>query len=196
VSVRLVNVPTGLVVGGYVVDRYVASGSWGSVYEAHRELATACGPERVALKFIGPAGLSPALRATVVDREVRFALLAAHDGVVRTHGVLTVTGSGTAALDGALVLVMEWASTTCAELIAAAAVGGCPVPGATRLLTEVALSYADNNPTAYTDPTGLRPLITDTPAGDTRYLRARKLSWSYTPSGWKLRAEHRLEIER
>jgi serine/threonine protein kinase len=98
----------------------------------------------VALKFIAPAVLSPALRAMVVDREERFALLAAHDGVVRTHGVLIITDSGMSALDGALVLVMEWASTTCAELIASVAgtAGGRPVSGATRLLTEVALGPA------------------------------------------------------
>src|SRR5688500_11980552 len=121
---RLVDVPKGFAVGGYVVDRYVASGSWGSVYEAHRDGNPDSGPDRVALKFIATV-LSPALRATVVAREVRFALGADSDHVVRTYGVLTVTDSGRPALDGALVLVMEWAGTTCAELIAARH-DGCP----------------------------------------------------------------------
>jgi RHS repeat-associated protein len=53
-------------------------------------------------------------------------------------------------------------------------------------------SYAVNSPITFADPDGKRPLITDSAAGDTKYLRDNNLGWSRSSTGkWTLESRPR-----
>ncbi len=50
-----------------------------------------------------------------------------------------------------------------------------------------AYAYGNNSPLTFTDPDGLRPLITDSAQGDMKYLRENNLRWSRDSHGhWNL----------
>ncbi|MGH8898134.1 MAG: hypothetical protein ACRDZ4_14235, partial [Egibacteraceae bacterium] len=65
-----VSVPVGYQVGGWQVSRPIATGSWGSVYEARRVIGAAPedgAPDRAALKPLPTGTLTP--RQLVVQAE-------------------------------------------------------------------------------------------------------------------------------
>lgn len=140
-----VEVPAGYRVGTWEVTAGIASGSWGSVYEACRP-----GPprERVALKFL-PTGTVTARQLShltaMAGREMRFHQGEAHDRLVRCHEILVVDDPGHPALDGAVVIVMERAERSLADLLREHA--GQPVPDAATLVTQVCegLAYMHGN---------------------------------------------------
>ncbi|MFI6156449.1 protein kinase [Kitasatospora sp. NPDC051170] len=128
------DVPDGYALAGYRLGPLIGAGAWGRVHAAH-------GPDGapVAVKFLGPARLSPGQRATMAQlahREQRFSRRADHPHLIRTLAVLTVDDPAHPALDGALALVMERAARSLADLLATAGPGD-PAPGAERILAEV-----------------------------------------------------------
>ncbi|WP_031078700.1 serine/threonine-protein kinase [Streptomyces sp. NRRL WC-3742] len=128
------DVPDGYPLAGYRLGPLIGAGAWGRVHAAH-------GPDGapVAVKLLGPAGLSPGQRATMAQlahREERFSRRADHPHLIRTLAVLTVDDPAHPALDGALALVMERAARSLADLLATTR-PGTPAPGAERILAEV-----------------------------------------------------------
>lgn len=114
-----VRVPAGYLVDGWRVTGHLGSGGWGSVYAAESTLDGM--PAEAALKFLPPATLAPgqrAMLAEVVERERRFSLHADHPFLIRTHAVHTVRDDQHPELDGAVVLVMERAAGSLAQLLA------------------------------------------------------------------------------
>ncbi|MGH8906424.1 MAG: protein kinase domain-containing protein [Egibacteraceae bacterium] len=139
--------PTGYRVGGWEVNGGIASGSWGSVYAGRRveEPRTSTDPPQgssAALKFLPSGTLTPlqyAHLSEIVDREIRFASLcgqAGHPLLVRTFETLVVDDPSEPALHGAVVLAMERAVRSLADLLDA--VGGeAAAPNADRLAAEI-----------------------------------------------------------
>jgi serine/threonine protein kinase len=167
-----VEVPVGYRVGPWLVTRGIATGSWGSVYEARRPDGS-----RVALKFLPTGTVTPRqLRhlRDMAEREVRFhrrdeqagsldasrprpaqfdenpgsldasrprpARYARHPRLIRCFDVLTVDDPADPELDGAVVLVMELAECSLADLIRRA--GGSAVPDAERLVEQLCQGLA------------------------------------------------------
>ncbi|WIM92991.1 serine/threonine-protein kinase [Actinoplanes oblitus] len=134
-----VEVPTGYRVGGWEVTGGIATGSWGSVYDAR--LVDAGGddlPARAALKFL-PTGTVTTRQlghlAAMAGREVRFHSGDGHDRLIRCYQTLVVEDPRTPALDGAAVIVMERARRSLADLLREHP--GRPLPEAAVLVTQV-----------------------------------------------------------
>lgn len=139
-----VDVPPGYRAGGWEITTRIASGSWASVYAARR-IQPPRGPDDPpqdlcgALKFLPGATLSPAQRADLrqaVSDEVRFHEQADHPRLIRTFETFVVDDPKRPALDGAVVLAMERASTSLHELLQTVAPPD-PVPDAPRLICEI-----------------------------------------------------------
>lgn len=153
-----IAVPSRYRVGRWEVTRPLASGAWGSVYAARRARDTDAAetdaptgsvpealtddagefPEDVALKFIPTGTATPRVVAFLTDllgREVAGHAVLRHDRLVRTFEVLTVDDPEQPAIDGATVLVMERATGSVADLLAAA--DGSPLPDAKARLRDV-----------------------------------------------------------
>lgn len=162
-----VDVPTGLRVGGpggrYEVVRLVASGAWGSVYAGRRLDIDSTSSLRAgqsdslgdgtahevadlfALKFLAPNAATPRMRRVLsesVRREVESRDVLHHPRLVQFIEVLTVDDPGATDLDGAVVLVMELATGSLAELLDEHKAGLLQEDAAVRLaeITE-ALAY-------------------------------------------------------
>ncbi|MFD8610355.1 serine/threonine protein kinase [Streptomyces sp. NPDC059631] len=122
-----VPVPRGYRVGVWEVRRPLATGAFGSVYEARR---TGGGhgplPQSAALKFL-PTGTGTPRRLThlreLVDREVALHRRLRRTRLIRMYETLTVDDPACPALDGATVLVLEKAEGSLAALLAS-----CPRP--------------------------------------------------------------------
>ncbi|MCS0604779.1 protein kinase [Streptomyces sp. LP11] len=119
-----VPVPRGYRVGGWEVRRPLATGAFGSVYEARRTGPGGGGlPETAALKFL-PTGTGTPRRLThlreLVEREVRLHRRLRRPRLIRMYETLTVDDPDHPALDGATVLVLEKAEGSLAALLAAA----------------------------------------------------------------------------
>ncbi|WP_345328492.1 serine/threonine-protein kinase [Kitasatospora aburaviensis] len=120
---------------GYRIGEPIGAGAWGSVYAARGT----CEPPEVAVKFLGPARLSPGQRRTMAQiarSETRFSRRADHPHLIRTLAVVTVDDPAHPELDGAVALVMERAARSLQDVLAAAR-PRTPVPDADRVLTEV-----------------------------------------------------------
>jgi serine/threonine protein kinase len=121
----VLDVPPGYRAGGWQVAGHIASGSWGSVYAAHRAQAPrtdADPPEgtEAALKLIPRGTLSWPQYAQLeetVREEVRFNDQADHPLLVHTFETFVVDDRATPTLHGAVVVAMERAERNLAEAI-------------------------------------------------------------------------------
>ncbi|MEU6479553.1 protein kinase [Streptomyces sp. NPDC047017] len=120
-----VPVPRGYRVGGWEVRRPLATGAFGSVYEARRTGPRGGAlPETAALKFL-PTGTGTPRRLAhlreLVEREVTLHRRLHRPRLIRMYETLTVDDPDHPALDGATVLVLEKAEGSLAALLAAEA---------------------------------------------------------------------------
>src|SRR4051794_15840802 len=128
-----VSVPLGYEVRGWVVERPLATGSWGSVYAACRDGEE---PVRAAVKFLPTGTVSPRQLnhlAAMAGREVRSHRELLHHRLIGLKETFTLDDPCRPELDGATVIVMELAERALSELIAP----GRQVPGAARILTQI-----------------------------------------------------------
>ncbi|WP_053914635.1 protein kinase [Streptomyces sp. TP-A0875] len=132
-----VPVPRGYRVGVWEVRRPLATGAFGSVYEARRTGPDPRGlPGTAALKFL-PTGTGTPRRLThlreLVEREVRLHRRLRRPRLIRMYETLTVDDPDRPGLDGATVLVLEKAEGSLAALLAA----GPPPATGPALLAQV-----------------------------------------------------------
>ncbi|MGW4271660.1 protein kinase domain-containing protein [Streptomyces seoulensis] len=130
-----VLVPRGYRIGDWEVRRPIATGAFGSVYEARRTGArtgphagshagSRCGaqPETAALKFL-PTGTGTPRRLAhlreLVDREVTLHRRLSRPRLIRMYETLTVDDPAHPELDGATVLVLEKAEGSLSTLLTA-----------------------------------------------------------------------------
>ncbi|WP_217144666.1 serine/threonine-protein kinase [Streptomyces sp. AC627_RSS907] len=118
-----VTVPKGYRVGGWEVRAPIATGAFGSVYEARRVGDEAAGlPRTAALKFL-PTGTGTPRHLThlreLVEREVELHRRLRRPRLVRMYETLVVDDPARPALDGATVLVLEKAEGSLAALLSA-----------------------------------------------------------------------------
>ncbi|MEA2232062.1 MAG: hypothetical protein QOD83_1878 [Solirubrobacteraceae bacterium] len=148
-SSALVEVPAGYRAGGWEVTTRIASGSWGSVYEAHR-LRVPGAPQdppenlRGALKFLPGGALSPPQYADLQDairEEIRFNEQADHPRLIRTFETFVVDDPDEPELHGSVVLAMERAATSLQDLLATLTAPD-PVPDAARVIAETCEALA------------------------------------------------------
>ncbi|KOG34068.1 serine/threonine protein kinase [Streptomyces resistomycificus] len=120
-----VTVPRGYRVGVWEVREPIATGAFGSVYEARRTGGPG-GPEElprtVALKFL-PTGTGTPRQLThlreLIDREVELHRRLRRPRLIRMYDTLTVDDPGHPHLDGATVLVLEKAERSLSALLGA-----------------------------------------------------------------------------
>lgn len=142
----VLDVPVGYRAGGWEVAGHIASGSWGSVYAAHRAQAPRTDddpPEgtEAALKVIPSGTLSWPQYAQLeeaVREEVRFNDQADHPLLVHTFETFVVDDRATPTLHGAVVVAMERA-----ERDLAGAIGDLLPDDAARIVAQMcaALTY-------------------------------------------------------
>ena len=130
-----VPVPRGYRVGAWEVREPIATGAFGSVYEARRTQDVVGGeelPRTVALKFL-PTGTGTPRQLThlreLIEREVELYRRLRRPRLIRMYDTLTVDDPGRPALDGATVLVLEKAERSLSALLTAS-----PRPGAGPVL--------------------------------------------------------------
>lgn len=134
-------VSVGYRVGGWEVHKPIATGSWGSVYEARRVSEAEPGdrlPDRVALKFLPTGTLTPrqlSHLAEMARRELQLYGRLAHPRLLRLFEALTVDDPQRPQLDGAAVLVMELAADSLGNVLCRHA--GQPIPDAPRVIAEI-----------------------------------------------------------
>ncbi|POX54272.1 protein kinase [Streptomyces sp. Ru71] len=119
-----VRVPPGYRVGPWEVRAPLATGAFGSVYEARRTggASEAGLPRTAALKFL-PTGTNTPRRLShlreLVDREVELYRRLRHPRLIRMYQTLTVDDPALPGLDGATVLVLEKAEGSLSALLTA-----------------------------------------------------------------------------
>jgi hypothetical protein len=132
-----VVVPEGYVVSRWRIGAPIATGSWGTVYEAR----PADGPDQeqsVAVKFLPTGTVTQRQLAHLADmasREQEAYRALRHPRLVQLIDTVVVEDEARPELDGAVALVTERAMASLSDLITQAA--GQPVPDATRILTEI-----------------------------------------------------------
>ncbi|MFE0806954.1 serine/threonine protein kinase [Streptomyces sp. NPDC058848] len=119
-----VPVPKGYRVGGWEVRAPIATGAFGSVYEARRVGDDGPGlPPTAALKFL-PTGTGTPRQLThlrdLVEREVELHRRLRRPRLVRMYETLVVDDPARPGLDGATVLVLEKAEGSLSALLSAA----------------------------------------------------------------------------
>ncbi|MEU3900443.1 protein kinase [Streptomyces sp. NPDC045251] len=119
-----VPVPKGYRVGDWEVRAPIATGAFGSVYEARRVGDDGAGlPRTAALKFL-PTGTGTPRQLThlreLVEREVELHRRLRRPRLVRMYETLVVDDPARPALDGATVLVLEKAEGSLSALLSAA----------------------------------------------------------------------------
>ncbi|MFC7885340.1 protein kinase [Streptomyces sp. NPDC057376] len=119
-----VPVPKGYRVGDWEVRAPIATGAFGSVYEARRVDDDGAGlPRTAALKFL-PTGTGTPRQLThlreLVEREVELHRRLRRPRLVRMYETLVVDDPARPALDGATVLVLEKAEGSLSALLSAA----------------------------------------------------------------------------
>jgi serine/threonine protein kinase len=136
-----VHVPPGYRIGPWEVTAGIATGSWGSVYEARwagPEPRDPGLPDRVALKFL-PTGTVTLRQLAhlrqMTEREVRFHRRETHARLIRAFDALTVDDPARPGLDGAVVLIMERAARSLTDLLRR--YPGRPVPDAAALVKQI-----------------------------------------------------------
>ncbi|MFF0158868.1 serine/threonine protein kinase [Streptomyces sp. NPDC005263] len=130
-----VPVPRGYRVGVWEVREPIATGAFGSVYEARRTQDVVGGeelPRTVALKFL-PTGTGTPRQLThlreLIEREVELYRRLRRPRLIRMYDTLTVDDPERPTLDGATVLVLEKAERSLSALLSAS-----PRPGAGPVL--------------------------------------------------------------
>ncbi|SDN01320.1 Serine/threonine protein kinase [Streptomyces sp. cf386] len=123
-----VPVPKGYRVGAWEVREPIATGAFGSVYEARRVAADESPskhenlPKSAALKFL-PTGTGTPRQLThlreLIDREVELHRRLKQPRLIRMYDTLVVDDPARPALDGATVLVLEKAEGSLSALVAA-----------------------------------------------------------------------------
>ncbi|MEV0979234.1 protein kinase [Streptomyces sp. NPDC049915] len=119
-----VPVPQGYRVGPWEVRAPLATGAFGSVYEARRtgEASDPGLPRTAALKFLATGTNTPRhlthLR-DLVEREIALHRRLRHPRLIRLYETLTVDDPGRPELDGATVLVLEKAEGSLSALLTA-----------------------------------------------------------------------------
>ncbi|MGC9535340.1 protein kinase domain-containing protein [Streptomyces sp. UG1] len=118
-----VPVPRGYRVGGWEVREPIATGAFGSVYEARRVEGDAL-PATAALKFL-PTGTGTPRQLThlreLIEREVELHRRLKQPRLIRMYDTLVVDDPASPALDGATVLVLEKAEGSLSTLLATGA---------------------------------------------------------------------------
>lgn len=135
---RTVVVPEGYVVARWRVGMPIASGSWGSVYEASPVLGLEPESVPVAVKFIPTGTVTQRQLAHLADmarREEEGLRRLQHPRLVQLVDTAVVDDPDHPELDGAVALVTERAKASLADVIADA--DGKPVPDAARILAEI-----------------------------------------------------------
>jgi hypothetical protein len=146
-----VTVPKGYRVGAWEVREPIATGAFGSVYEARRvddgqgtdgDLLTGGAhaelPRTAALKFLPTGTGTPRHLAhlrELADRELELHRRLKRPRLIRMHETLTVDDPAHPDLDGAVVLVLEKAQESLASLLTRAP--GPPPPGNPALLAQI-----------------------------------------------------------
>ncbi|RSN86930.1 protein kinase [Streptomyces sp. WAC 05379] len=117
-----VPVPRGYRVGEWEVREPIATGAFGSVYEARRTGDAEDLPRTAALKFL-PTGTGTPRQLThlreLVEREVELHRRLKQPRLIRMYDTLVVDDPAHPPLDGATVLVLEKAEGSLATLLAA-----------------------------------------------------------------------------
>ncbi|GAB2987763.1 hypothetical protein GCM10023080_061710 [Streptomyces pseudoechinosporeus] len=118
-----VSVPRGYRVGSWEVREPIATGAFGSVYEARHVGASEGLPKTAALKFLPTGTHTPRQLAhlrELAERELELlSRLRTAPRLVRLYETLTVDDPGHPQLDGATVLVLEKAETSLSALLSA-----------------------------------------------------------------------------
>ncbi|MEV0278180.1 protein kinase [Streptomyces sp. NPDC050610] len=138
-----VQVSRGYRVGRWEVREPLATGAFGSVYEARRVGPPETGdpedlPERAALKFLPTGTRTPRQLRHLKDlahRELTLHRKLRRPRLIRMYEAVTIDDPGDSALDGATVLVLERAEGSLDQLVERSAPG--PVPGAPALLAQI-----------------------------------------------------------
>ena len=146
-----VTVPKGYRVGAWEVREPIATGAFGSVYEARRvddgpgaggDVLTGGAPEELprtaALKFLPTGTGTPRHLAhlrELADRELKLHRGLKRPRLIRMHEALTVDDPAHPDLDGAVVLVLEKAEESLASVLARTP--GTPPPGSPVLLAQI-----------------------------------------------------------
>ncbi|MCX4905998.1 serine/threonine-protein kinase [Streptomyces sp. NBC_00878] len=116
-----VTVPKGYRVGSWEVREPIATGAFGSVYEARSTGADEDLPKSAALKFL-PTGTGTPRQLThlreLAEREIELHRRLRRPRLIRMYETLTVDDPGRPGLDGATVLVLERAEGSLAALLA------------------------------------------------------------------------------
>ncbi|QOV36125.1 protein kinase [Streptomyces ferrugineus] len=116
-----VPVPRGYRVGAWEVREPIATGAFGSVYEARRVEGDAL-PGSAALKFL-PTGTGTPRQLThlreLIEREVELHRRLKQPRLIRMYDTLVVDDPASPTLDGATVLVLEKAEGSLSTLLAA-----------------------------------------------------------------------------
>lgn len=133
-----VVVPEGYVVSRWRVGAPIASGSWGSVYQAWPAAAPESESAPVAVKFM-PTGTVTQRQLThlaeMARREEESFRRLQHPRLVQLVDTVVIDDPDHPELDGAVGLVTELAQGSLSDAIADA--DGKPVPDAARILTEI-----------------------------------------------------------
>jgi hypothetical protein len=117
-----VPVPRGYRVGAWEVREPIATGAFGSVYEARRVAAGDDLPKTVALKFLPTGTGTPRQLAhlrELIEREVELHRRLRQPRLIRMYETLVVDDPARPGLDGATVLVLERAEGSLAALLTA-----------------------------------------------------------------------------
>ncbi|WP_030276308.1 serine/threonine-protein kinase [Streptomyces sp. NRRL B-24484] len=128
------EVPPGYRVAGHRITGPIGAGGWGVVYAAVRRRDGA----PAAVKVLPAARLAPGQFRQALElarREAEFSTRLAHPRLIRTYATAVLHDPGRPGLDGAVVLVMERAERSLADLLAADR--AVPPAEAARLLAEV-----------------------------------------------------------
>ena len=201
-----VVVPVGYVVSRWQVTAPIATGSWGSVYEAR----LASGPEResgqetepepepparpcpasVAVKFLPTGTITQRHLAHLADmarREQEVYQQLQHPRLVELVATVVIEDPDRPELDGAVALVTERAEASVADVIVRAA--GNPVPDAPRLLTEICEGLAHMH--AAGDCPGSRLVTDDAAPGPLLSMSVCSRSLRITPKVSSRSSRHR-----
>ncbi|MCF2533778.1 protein kinase domain-containing protein [Yinghuangia soli] len=138
-----VRVPAGFRVGRWTVGAGIATGAWGSVYEARADGSARDGvpsaPVAAAVKFIPSGHTTPghvAVLRDMAESETRFRSRMSHPRLIRTLEIATVATADAAAADadGAVAIVMERAASSLEQVLDAGPVAPAE---ASRLIEEI-----------------------------------------------------------